>query len=117
MRYVAMDEEFRVEDLAEALISAGYDETSTIGDVLKGAVGTARKHVSLDFEMDREDLVEHASSETLRSQLAGARVGGAADAEDAVRYLLAGERSLAGAMFSRVLDENIMFGVERALRS
>lgn len=117
MRYVTMDEDFGVDELARKLLDAGYLETSTLSDVLHRRINEADENVTLGFEIDEQELVEHASDETLRDQLAHLNIGRAEDAEDAVRYAMAGEVVLARAMFERALDPELMPAVERALRS
>lgn len=117
MIYVTMEEDFGVDELARKLLDAGFLETSTLSDVLHHRVDEADENVTLAFEIDQEELVEHASTDTLRDQLSTLNVGRPEDAEDAIRYVKAGEPVLARAMFERVLDPEIMPGVERALRS
>lgn len=115
MRYVAMDDYFAVRDLAEALITAGYSEKATIDDLRYDRVDGERR-VLLDFQIDAEELVKEASSDTLQRQLDGMGGGGATDLADAVRALLSGDRVLARVLFERVLGPAQMLGIERVLR-
>ncbi|MGT2514781.1 hypothetical protein ACVOMT_11585 [Sphingomonas panni] len=117
MIYVTMEEDFGVDELARKLLDAGFLETSTLSDILHHRIDEADENVTLGFEIDKEELVEHASNETLRDQLSTLGFGRPQDAEEAVRYVKAGEPELARTMFERVLDSDLMSGVERALRS
>lgn len=117
MIYVTMEEDFGVEELARKLLDAGFLETSTLSDILHRRIDEADEDVTLAFEIDQEELVEHASTETLRDQLSTLQCGTPEDFADAIGYVKSGHLAMAAILFARVLDADMMPSVERALRS
>lgn len=117
MIYVTMEEDFGVDELARKLLAAGFLETSTLSDVLHHRIDEADENVTLTFEIDQEELVEHASTDTLRDQLSTLQCGRPEDLADAIGYVKSGHPAMAALLFARVLDADMMPVVERALRS
>lgn len=117
MIYVTMEEDFGVDELARKLLDAGFLKTSTLSDVLHHRIDEADENVTLGFEIDQEELVEHASTETLRDQLSALQCGRPEDVEEAIGYVKSGQPGMAAILFARVLDADMMPAVERALRS
>lgn len=119
MRYVTIDEDFAAQELAREMLAAGVSGDLSLQAIADGRINPdADENVNLDFQMDREELVEHASASTLQEALNDLGIGGdERDLEAAVRYSRDGECRLAEAMFARVINPVLMPAVERALAS
>lgn len=120
MRTITFEESYSPDEIAKLLCDAGFPADATLGEILKrdlAAEVNADEAIVVECVVDEDDVVEKLGDEAIVTAYRDLEEAGCESraVEDGIRYVRAGDISLARAMFERVFDGEKMRAAERAL--
>lgn len=120
IRSFEFDNQWGAEELAEALIDAGYPRATRLGDIidnLEDIRDDADDEITLNCAIDEQDVVDRLGKDRIIELYREMGDGGVfeREVEDGVRYIRTGDGELARAMFARVFDGQELAAFERGL--
>ncbi|KQN93864.1 hypothetical protein ASE95_02875 [Sphingomonas sp. Leaf231] len=117
MKTYTFDNDFGPEELAKALLDAGFSRSDTLERIISGKVDDVDKNVTLGVTVDEDEVLDKLDAETIAAAYRDMSCGGGNDreVEDGIRYVRSGELGLAVAMFARVFEGAELAAAERAL--
>ncbi|WP_170151043.1 hypothetical protein [Hephaestia caeni] len=120
MRTITFEQSFSPDELAKALMDAGFSGRAWLENIAAGKSGifdSADDEIALDCVVDEDEVIDALGDEAIIKAAEECKVDGANERaiEDGIRYVRAGDLGLARAMFARVFEDGDLPAAERAL--